>query len=295
MNRLIIQSKIFTLIAVFLMMYVMPVKAQQAMKTLKTSGYAPVNGLQMYYEIHGEGGTPLVLIHGGGSTLETSFGTMIPLFSANGKVIAVDMQAHGRTTDRDAPESFEQDADDVAGLLKYLKVDKANIFGFSNGATTALQIAIRHPEVVNKIIALAGADKRERFFPGFFDGFDGATLDMMPAQLREAFLKVTPDQNRLQNMFEKDVERMKNFPDIPDDAIKSIKSPVLIMTGDQDVISPIETAKMAQLIPGAHLAVLPGPHGACIGSLESSYPYGGKKDSKLPQITAALVEDFLND
>src|ERR1700761_969431 len=99
----------------------------------KQTGYAPVNGLNMYYEIYGEGDVPLVLIHGGGSTIETSFGTMLPLLEGCGKLIAVELQAHGRTNDRDAPETFEQDAADVAGLLKYLNVTRANILGFSNG------------------------------------------------------------------------------------------------------------------------------------------------------------------
>src|SRR5713226_6395711 len=115
------------------------------MEKLKTSGYAPINGLDMYYEIYGAGAMPLVLIHGGGSTIETTFGNILPLLSDYGKVIAVELQAHGRTNDRDAPESFEQDADDVAALLHYLKVDKANFLGFSNGGTTTMQIAISHP------------------------------------------------------------------------------------------------------------------------------------------------------
>jgi pimeloyl-ACP methyl ester carboxylesterase len=258
------------------------------------SGYAPVNGIQMYFEIHGEGGTPLVLIHGGGSTLESTWGNMIPLLSAHGEVIAVEMQAHGRTTDRNAPESFEQDADDIAGLLKYLNIAKASFFGFSNGATTTLEIAIRHPEIVDKIIALAGADKRDRFPAGFFDGFEGATIDKLPPPLKDAFLKVTPDTARLHTMFNRDVERMKNFPDIPDEKIKSIKVPVLLMTGDQDVISPEATAKMHQLIPGSRLIVLPGPHGACIGAIEAGPVYPGQAANEQPKITAALVEEFLN-
>lgn len=190
----------------------------------------------MYYELYGEGDMPLVLIHGGGSTIESTFANVIPLF--HGKLIAVEMQAHGRTSDRNTPESFEQDADDVAALLKYLHISKANFFGFSNGATTALQIGIRHPDIVNKIVALAGADKRDRFPAGFFDGFEGATIDNLPPPLKDAFLKVNPDTARLHAMFNRDVERMKNFPDIPDEEMKSIKVPILLMTGDQDVISP---------------------------------------------------------
>ncbi len=259
------------------------------MEKLKASGYAPVNGLQMYYEIHGEGGMPLVLIHGGGSTIETSFAVTLPLFAAHRQVIAVEMQAHGRTADRNAPESFEQDADDVAGLLKFLKIDKANFFGFSNGGTTTMQIAIRHPEIVNKIVNLAGAYQREGFFPGFFDGFEGATIDMMPAQLREAFLKVTPDKARLQVMFDRDVARMKGFTDIPGDLIKGIKAPALIIVGDQDVMPVANAVKIAGLVQGAHVMVLPGTHGRCIGELGNYDPR-----SKQPEVTVTLIEEFLN-
>src|SRR5689334_17031450 len=107
--------------------------------------YASVNGLKMYYEIHGEG-APLVLIHGGGSTIQTTFGRVLPALAKNHKVIAVELQAHGHTADIDRPLSFEQDADDVAELLKQLHIEKADVFGFSNGASTTLEIAIRHPE-----------------------------------------------------------------------------------------------------------------------------------------------------
>src|ERR1700743_3819883 len=125
------------------------------MSNATTTGHAPSNGLNMYYEIHGSGDMPLVLIHGGGSTIETTFSNLLPIFSSFTKVIAVELQAHGRTNDRDAPESFDQDADDVAGLLKYLNITKANILGFSNGGSTALKIAIRHPELVNKLVAIS--------------------------------------------------------------------------------------------------------------------------------------------
>jgi pimeloyl-ACP methyl ester carboxylesterase len=254
------------------------------MEKLKTSGYAPVNGLQMYYEIHGEGEMPLVLIHGGGSTIETTFGTILPLLG--GKLIAVELQAHGRTSDRDAPETFEQDADDVAGLLKYLKVDKANFFGFSNGATTTLQIAIRHPKLVNKIVVLSAAYQREGFIPGFFDGFAGATLAHMPEPLQAGFLKVTPDKARLQTMFEKDVVRMVNFKDIPDDMIQSINAPALVIVSQHDPVTVEHNIKISRLIQG-QLMVLPGAHGVCIGEM------GINHGSKVPVATVTFIEDFL--
>src|SRR5579871_826568 len=97
--------------------------------------YAVVNGIRMYYEIHGEGLMPLVLIHGGGSTIGTSFGCLLPLVSAQRLVIAVELQGHGRTSDRQSPKSFQQDADDVAALLFLLGFGKANVLGFSNGGS----------------------------------------------------------------------------------------------------------------------------------------------------------------
>jgi pimeloyl-ACP methyl ester carboxylesterase len=259
------------------------------MKKIKTSGYAPVNGLNIYYEIHGSGTLPLVLIHGGGSTIETSFGTLLPLLAGYGKLIAVELQAHGRTNDRDAPESFEQDADDVAALVNYLQIEKANFLGFSNGGSTAMQIAIRHPAIVNKLVVIAGAYKRDGFIPGFFDGFKNATLANMPMPLQTAYLKVAPDKNQLQVMFEKDVARMAAFKDWPDDELRTIKAPALFIAAHHDVITIEHTLQMANLIPGAQLAILPGTHGAFIGAAEA----GAAKTSKLPGITAALVEEFL--
>ena len=149
----------------------------------KDSGYAPVNGLKMYYEIHGEG-MPLVLIHGGGSTIQTSFGKILPLLALHYKVIAVELQAHGHTNDRDSAESFEQDADDVAGLIQYLKISKANFLGFSNGGNTAMQIAIRHSNLVDKLVIISSFYKRDGMIPGFFESMQQATLENMPALLR---------------------------------------------------------------------------------------------------------------
>ena len=129
--------------------------------------FAAVNGLKMYYEVHGSG-SPLVLLHGGGSTIESTFGRILPELARAHQVIAVELQAHGHTLDIDRPLSFEQDADDVAALLKQLKIEKADIMGFSNGGTTALQIAIRHPELVNRLALLAAAFKRSGMQPGSF-------------------------------------------------------------------------------------------------------------------------------
>ncbi|MFD2145650.1 alpha/beta fold hydrolase [Mucilaginibacter antarcticus] len=259
------------------------------MTILTAAGHAPVNGITMYYEIHGEGnGTPLILIHGGGSTIETSFGVLLPLLATDQKVIAVELQAHGRTSDRNAPESFEQDADDVAGLLTSLKVAKANIVGFSNGGTTTLQIAMRHPQLVNKMVVMAGAYKRDGFMTGFFDFMKTAAFETMPQPLKDAYLKVTPNQAGLLNMFNKDKQRMIDFKDISDDALRAIKAPALFMVADKDVISVEHTLAMSRLIDGSGLVVLPGMHGQFFGEMGS--PNDG---NKAPQATAILIGEFL--
>ena len=188
------------------------------------SGFAAVNGINMYYEIHGAG-KPLVLIHGGGSTIETNFSKILPLFAKDYKVIAVELQAHGHTSDRDAPETFQQDADDVAALLKQLGITKAYILGFSNGASTTMQIAIRHPHVAEKIVVVAGAYKRSGFIEGFFDWMKNANLSNMPQPLQDAYLKINPSKDALQNMHDKDADRMRNFEDWNDEDIKRITCP----------------------------------------------------------------------
>ncbi len=116
------------------------------------TGYAPINGLQMYYEIHGAG-EPLLLLHGAYMSIPANWAGLIPALSEGRQVIAVELQGHGRTSDTDRPLSYEGMADDVAALLAYLNIGKADVFGYSTGATVAVQVAVRHPEVVDQLIA----------------------------------------------------------------------------------------------------------------------------------------------
>jgi pimeloyl-ACP methyl ester carboxylesterase len=252
------------------------------------SGYAPVGKLKMYYEIYGSGGTPLVLIHGGGSTIETSFGRIIPLLAKSRQVIGVEIQAHGHTADIDRPLSFEQDADDVCRLLDYLNIPKADILGFSNGGSTALQIAIRHPEKVNKLVPISAISKRDGMFAGFFEGMKKASIESMPRPLKEAYLKVNNDSSGLQRMFERDRDRMIAFQDWPDSLIQSIKAPSLIMIGDRDVVTREHAVEMSKLIPNASLLIVPGNHGSFIGEICSV-----NNKSQMPEYTVGIIEEFL--
>lgn len=253
----------------------------------QTGHYATVNGLKLYYEIHGKG-TPLVLIHGGGSTIASNYGRILPELAKYYQVIAVELQAHGHTKDIDRPLSFEQDADDVAALLKQLHVEKTNIMGFSNGATTTLQIAIRHPELVNKIILASALYKREGMMDGFFQGMEHATFEQMPQPLKDAYLKANPDPKGLDAMFHRDVARMVSFKDISDDLIKNIQAPALVINGDAEAIKAEHAFRLSRTLPHAQLAILPGGHGDYIG--EVCAPDG---NSKIPDLVVAMIEKFL--
>jgi pimeloyl-ACP methyl ester carboxylesterase len=263
-------------------------KSAEKMNNTIQSGYAPVNGLEMYYEIHGQG-KPLVLIHGGGSTIETTFGNILPILARHHRVIAVELQAHGRTKDRDTPETFDQDADDVAALLAYLKIDKADFFGFSNGGNTTMKIGMRHPQLANKLIIASAFYTRDGMIKGFFEGMEHANLGSMPGYLKEAFLKVTPDTARLQAMFERDKTRMLQFKDWQDEDLVSIKAASLVIAGDRDVVTNEHTAKMASKIPLGRLLIVPGDHGSYIREASAS-----KQETKIPELVLAAIEEFLN-
>jgi pimeloyl-ACP methyl ester carboxylesterase len=253
-----------------------------------TSGYSDVNGLKMYYELYGQG-KPLVLIHGGGSTIQTTFGKIIPLLAKNRMLIAVELQAHGRTNDRNADLTFEQDADDVVTLLKNLRIDKADFFGFSNGGTTTLQIAIRHPEMVDKMI-LGSALAKRNGVPDWFWGFmEQALLENMPQTLKDAYRKVATDPDGLQIMHDRDAKRMVNFKDIPDEQLKAIKAPTLLIIGDKDVIVPEHALELHRQLTHSELAIIPGGHGEYIGEITTIKP-----DFKESELVAPLIEKFLN-
>ncbi|HMW10553.1 MAG TPA: alpha/beta hydrolase [Bacteroidia bacterium] len=258
-------------------------------KATMKSGFSEVNGIKMYYEIYGQG-KPLFLLHGGGSTIQTTFGRVIPLFSKDRQLICVELQAHGRTGDRNTPISFEQDADDVAALLKNLNVHKADIFGFSNGGNTALQVAIRHPEVCNKVVAGSVLLKRNGTFPQFWEFMKNGTFDQMPQQYKDAFIKVNPDSTKLITMYQKCADRVINLKDFTDEQIKSIKAPVLLINGDQDVATAEHIVAMSKLIPNCKLAIIPGGHGAYIGEITTL-----NADYKESEFIIPLIEKFLDE
>jgi len=141
-----------------------------------TTGYAPVNGLNMYYEVHG-GGEPVVLLHGAFMTITNNWDGWIGELSKTRKVIAVEMQGHGRTADIPRDFTSENLADDVAALLNYLKIPRADLIGYSMGGEVAMQCAIRHPDKVRKAVIMSSTFRSDGMVGGAFESISKLTAD----------------------------------------------------------------------------------------------------------------------
>ncbi|MCI0560018.1 MAG: alpha/beta hydrolase [Nitrososphaera sp.] len=233
-------------------------------------GYAPVNGLKLYYEIHGNGsGTPLVLLHGSFLTINLNYSQLIPELSKTRKVIAVETQGHGHTADIDRPYSFESLADDVAGLLQYLKFDSADVAGYSMGGEVAAQVAIRHPKLVRKLVLISCVFKYEGWSPETRAVFPNLTPEMFEGTpLKMEYDNVAPEPKHWSRL----VSKIKQFVSTPYDftaKMKSVQAPTLIILGDSDGVHPEHAVEMFRIrggwvngdlvgLPNSQLAVIPG-------------------------------------
>jgi pimeloyl-ACP methyl ester carboxylesterase len=151
-----------------------------------------------------------------------------------------------------------------------------------------MQIAIRHPALVNKLVVASSLYKREGLLPGFFEGMEKASLENMPAPLQTAYLKVAPDKTHLQLMHDKDKNCMLQFKDWTDDALRSIRASTLLIVGDHDIVRPEHALAMARIMPNAQLMILPGTHGSYIGEICNAID-----GSKIPAMTVEVIEEFL--
>jgi pimeloyl-ACP methyl ester carboxylesterase len=232
------------------------------------TGYAPVGDLDMYYEVHGSG-PPLILLHGAYMTIDM----MEPILSGlarTRRVIAVEQQGHGRMADVARPITYEQMADDTAGLLRHLEIDNADVVGYSMGGGIALQLAIRHPSPVRKLVVASASFTS--------DGMHAAALEMFPSitpelfagsPIEEAYLRTAPNPGD----FPKLVEKLKGLDTTdfawPAQDIRAIAAPTLIVVGDSDGVRLEHAVELFELrgggvmgdlagLPQSQLAVLPG-------------------------------------
>ena len=218
--------------------------------------YAPVNGLQFYYEIHGSG-NPLVLLHGGLLTIDLNFGPLLQPLAASRQVIAVELQGHGHTADTGRPMTIQALADDVVALLDHLGIAEADLFGFSLGGLVAYAVALGTPTRVGKLI-VASADAHRP------PGRESAPLDKdrMPTSadfqaMRDAYRAVAPDPAHFEEFAAKTSALVHQFPGWTDE-LRSLQVPTLLIFGDRDFSPLPDVAELFGLLPNAQLAVLPG-------------------------------------
>lgn len=218
--------------------------------------YASVNGLKMYYEVEGQG-RPLVLLHSGTCTIEVCFGKLRPAFTKSWRTIAPELQGHGRTADIDRPLSMDQMTEDVAALLRQLKVQNADFFGFSNGGGIALRLAVKYPELVHKAVIFGARYSNDGLVSGLVEHLKTLKAEDIPAQFREGYVKVAPDPTKFPTLVAKVVAMDLGEKGLSPEEIKSIKAPILVMIGDADFVRPEHAVEMYRLLQHGQLAVLP--------------------------------------
>lgn len=230
--------------------------------------YAEVNGLNVYYEIHGTG-QPLVLLHGAYMTIG-AMGEVVPSLAKTRRVIAVELQGHGRTADVDRPLSYEQMAEDIAALLRHLEIEEADVSGYSMGGGVALQIAIRHPEVVRKLVAVSVYYNSDGIYPEVLEGIEHITPEAFAGSpWREEYDRVALNPEDFPTLVAKLKELDLTFVGWPPDDIQAIEASTLLIIGDSDVVRPEHAVEMFRLLgggvagdladlPNSQLAVLPG-------------------------------------
>jgi pimeloyl-ACP methyl ester carboxylesterase len=237
--------------------------------TAPQTGYAPINGLNMYYEVHGAGGMPLVLLHGSMGSLEM-FRELMPAFARTRMVIAVDQQAHGRTADIDRPLTYEQMAADTATFLRRLGIERADLFGFSMGGAIALQLAVSYPDLVRKLVVNASYGD-DAIYPEVMGSlWTYFTPEMFAGSPMEAeYRRVAPDPDNFPALVLKVQQLTSEAKGLPAEAIRAIAAPTMIVVGDSDIVRPENAIALFRLrgggVPGdfaprpaSQLAILPG-------------------------------------
>lgn len=238
-----------------------------------TGRYADVNGIKLYYEIHGSG-RPLILLHGGLGAIEM-FGPNLRALAKGRRVIAVDLQGHGRTADIDRPLNVELMADDIAALIRHLKLERPDVMGYSMGGGVALQTAIRHPDVVGKLVVVSTPFTRHGFYAEILEQQEqvnaGAAEAMKQTPMYQLYSSIAPRPQDWPRLLEKIGEAMKKDFDFSK-KIEGITATTLIVAADADIFPPVHAVEMFGLLgggtkdpgwdgsgrPKSSLAILPG-------------------------------------
>ena len=219
--------------------------------------YASVNGLRMYYEVHGQG-RPLVLLHGAYMTVD-AMGSILPGLAESRRVIVPEMQGHGRTADIDRPITYEGMADDVAALVGHLGIDEADAFGFSMGGGVALQLAIRHPDSVRRLVVASASYTSDGTQPELHEMTPSITPEMFAGSPIEAsYREVAPNPDEFPVL----VQKLKALDMTPFDwgaeNVRGTGAPTMIVVGDSDAVRLEHAVEMFRLLGGGAMGDLSG-------------------------------------
>lgn len=228
----------------------------------KTSGYADVNGLHMYYEVQGEG-SPLVLLHGGVQSIDLSFAELIPELVGRHRVIGVELQGHGRTADIDRASSPAALASDVVALLDHLGIDRAHVLGFSLGAGVAWELAVSYPDRVRSVVPIAEPVRPDGMHEDLRDPSAHPTSTRLPTaqdytDMEETYARLSPHPERFAEFMAPQEQNAADLKGWSDEQLAGITAPVLVIIGDHDFVTIEHGALTKELVPGSQLAVLPG-------------------------------------
>ncbi|UOE49212.1 alpha/beta hydrolase [Mucilaginibacter sp. SMC90] len=227
---------------------ILQTKAQQIKPS--ASGYAPVNGLKVYYEVYGEG-RPVVLLHGAFMTIEGNWGQIIPELAKTRKVIAIELQGHGHTPFSDRKLSHATLASDVAGVMDHLKIDSADVVGYSFGGAIAYQFAIQSPKRLRKLVIISSTYKSSGWMPEVNNAFKGLKPEFLTnTPMKTAYDAVAPDKTNWTKFLEQMIAYAQTPFDLGDANISKISAPVLIISGDNDGLDKIELIKTYKLLGG---------------------------------------------
>jgi pimeloyl-ACP methyl ester carboxylesterase len=215
-----------------------------------TTGYAPVNGINMYYEVHG-GGEPVVLLHGAFMTNTNNWAGWISELSKTRKVIAVEMQGHGRTADVPRDITYENLADDVAALLNYLKIPRADLIGYSMGGAVAMQAAIRHPDKVRRAVIISSTFRSDGMVAGALEAISQLTADAFKGSpIETEYKKLSPTPDDFPNFVQHIVAMASKGYDFGADKLKATTTPMFFIHGDADGVRLAHVAEMFRLKGG---------------------------------------------
>lgn len=262
------------------------------------SGYAPVNGLEMYYEVHGEG-EPLIVLHGAYMTVD-AMGDIVPMLAKSRKVIAVELQAHGRTADVDRPLSYEQMADDVAAFIEHLGFEGADIFGYSMGSGAALQTAVRHPGVVRKLVVASVSYSHEGMHPELLEFMPSITPETFAGSpFEEEYKRIAPNPEDFPTL----VEKLKKLDMTPFEwDMSAIEAPTFIIVGDSDVVRLEHIVEMFRHLGGGVFGDMAGLPKSRLAVLPATFHFERVDDTISPGcgmldragLLAPMIREFLD-